>query len=360
MEPTDGPYEYYDYDESENSTMCDYSEWTPSYSVIPVLYMLIFILGLSGNGVVIYTVWRAQGKRRAADVYIGNLALADLTFVVTLPLWAVYTALGYHWPFGVALCKISSYVVLLNMYASVFCLTCMSFDRYLAIVHSLSSTQLRTRGHMQACLAAIWVLSGVLAAPTLLFRTTKHDPTSDPSFNRTTCGMDFSLVTTKKRQENLWVAGLSISSSALGFLLPFLAMMVCYGFIGCTVTRHFNTLRKEDQRKRRLLKIITTLVVVFAACWMPFHIVKSADALSYLEFFPATCDFLRFLLLAHPYATCLAYVNSCLNPFLYAFFDLRFRSQCLCLLHLKKALHASPAGSLSSQKTEAQSLATKV
>ncbi|XDV53938.1 hypothetical protein PO909_022330 [Leuciscus waleckii] len=300
------------YDEAANSSMCDFDEWEPSYSLIPVLYMLIFILGLTGNGVVIFTVWRAQSKRRAADVYIGNLALADLTFVVTLPLWAVYTALGYHWPFGVALCKISSYVVLLNMYASVFCLTCLSLDRYMAIVHSLTSTQLRTRGHMQASLATIWLLSGVLAAPTLLFRTTVFDVET----NRTSCAMDFSLVVSKSGQETFWIAGLSISSTALGFLIPLLAMMVCYGFIGCTVTRHFNSLRKEDQRKRRLM--------------------------------------------AHPYATCLAYVNSCLNPLLYAFFDLRFRSQCLCLLNLKKALHASPASSLSSQKTEAQSLATKV
>uniref|UniRef100_A0A3P8YXD6 G-protein coupled receptors family 1 profile domain-containing protein n=1 Tax=Esox lucius TaxID=8010 RepID=A0A3P8YXD6_ESOLU len=349
IDGSDSDYEYEYDDYLDNSTMCDYSEWTPSYSVIPVLYMLIFILGLSGNGVVIFTVWRAQAKRRTADIYIGNLAMADLTFVLTLPLWAVYTALGYHWPFGVALCKISSYVVLLNMYASVFCLTAMSFDRYLAIVHSLSSSQLRTRSHMQASLMAIWLLSGLLAAPTLIFRTTKKDM----STSRVSCAMDFSLV-------SIWIAGLSISSSALGFLLPFLAMMVCYCFIGCTVTRHFNSLRKEDQRKRRLLKIITTLVVVFAACWTPFHVLKSADALSYLNLAPNTCVFLRFLLLAHPYATCLAYVNSCLNPFLYAFFDLRFRSQCLCLLNLKKAMHASPACSLSSQKTEAQSLATKV
>ncbi|XP_060937935.1 apelin receptor B-like [Limanda limanda] len=339
MEPTQVTYDYYDYEESENYTMCDFSEWTPSYSIIPVLYMLIFILGLSGNGVVIFTVWRAQGKRRAADVYIGNLALADLSFVVTLPLWALYTAMGYHWPFGVALCKISNYVVMLNMYASVFCLTCMSFDRYLAIVHSLSSSQLRTRGHTRACLIGIWMLSGLLATPSLLFQTTKDDPGS----NSISCSMDFSLVLTTKEEENLWIAGLSISSSTLGFLLPFLAMMVCYGFIGCTVIHHFNTLRKEDQRKRRLLKIITTLVVVFAACWTPFHLLKSADALSYLDLVPATCAFMRFLLLAHPYATCLAYFNSCLNPFLYAFLDLHFRSQCLCLLNLKKTLHASPA-----------------
>ncbi|XP_012677581.2 LOW QUALITY PROTEIN: apelin receptor B-like [Clupea harengus] len=347
--------DYYQDDYYENGSMCDYNEWEPSYSLIPMLYMIIFMLGLSGNGVVIFTVWRAQGKRRAADIYIGNLALADLTFVVTLPLWAVYTALGYHWPFGEALCKLSSYVVLLNMYASVFCLTCLSFDRYLAIVHSLTSSQLRTRGHMHASLAIIWLLSGLLAAPTLVFRTTRQEQ------NTTTCIMDFSLVAGgNESTQALWIAGLGISSSVLGFLLPLLAMMVCYGFIGCTVTRHFNSLRKEDKRKRRLLKIITILVVVFGACWTPFHVVKSMDSLSYLGLAPSSCTFLSFLLLAHPYSTCLAYVNSCLNPFLYAFFDQRFRSQCYFLLNLKKVLHSSPASSLSSHKTEQQSLATKV
>ncbi|CAJ1068004.1 apelin receptor A [Xyrichtys novacula] len=337
METTTGEYvdnyEYYD----DNETACDFSEWEPSYSLIPVLYMLIFILGLSGNGVVIFTVWRSKSKRRAADVYIGNLALADLTFVVTLPLWAVYTALGYHWPFGVALCKISSYVVLVNI------------------------SRLRSRGTMLASLGAIWFLSGLLAVPTLLFRTTVNDQNS----NRTTCAMDFSLVTMNQRHEYLWIVGLSLSSSALGFLLPFLAMTIFYCFIGCTVTRHFNNLRKEDQKKKRLLKIITTLVVVFAICWTPFHVLKSMDALSYLNLAPSSCGFLRFLLLAHPYATCLAYVNSCLNPFLYAFFDLRFRSQCLCLLNLKKAMHgqmSSMSSTLSAQtqKSEIQSLATKV
>ncbi|XP_048861202.1 apelin receptor A [Brienomyrus brachyistius] len=361
MDPTAeyGDISYDDYD--GNNSDCDYAEWEPSYSLIPVLYMLIFILGLSGNGVVIVTVWKSKFKRRAADVYIGNLALADLTFVVTLPLWAVYTGLGYHWPFGVALCKISSYVVLVNMYASIFCLTCLSFDRYLAIVHSLSSGRLRSRATMLASLGGIWLLSGILAVPTLLFRTTVEESES----NRTICAMDFSLVTLNRLHDPMWIAGLSLSSSALGFLLPFLAMTVFYCFIGFTVTRHFNNLRKEDQKKRRLLKIITTLVVVFAICWTPFHVLKSLDALSYLNLAPSGCAFLRFLLLAHPYATCLAYVNSCLNPFLYAFFDLRFRSQCLCLLSLKKAVHGhmssiSSTLSAQTQKSEVQSLATKV
>ncbi|TFJ97016.1 gem-associated protein 7 [Platysternon megacephalum] len=100
--------------------------------------MPVFVLGLSGNGLVIFTMWRGlQAKRRSADMYIGNLALADLAFMVTLPLWAAYTALRFHWPFGSVLCKLSSYLVLLNMFASTFCLGCLSFECYLAIVRSL-------------------------------------------------------------------------------------------------------------------------------------------------------------------------------------------------------------------------------
>ncbi|KAH1184545.1 hypothetical protein KIL84_012486 [Mauremys mutica] len=110
------------------------ADWEVSFSLLPVPYMLVFVLGLSGNGLVIFTVWRGpRAKRRSANTYIGNLALADLAFVVTL-LWATYMALRFHWPFGSALCKLSSYLVLLHMFTSAFCLDCLNFEHYLAIV----------------------------------------------------------------------------------------------------------------------------------------------------------------------------------------------------------------------------------
>ncbi|XP_005990330.1 apelin receptor A [Latimeria chalumnae] len=347
-----------EYCEDNFTDSCDYTDWAISYSLIPVLYMLVFIFGLSGNGVVLFTVWKTKLKRRSADIYIGNLALADLAFVITLPLWAVYTALGYHWPFGSALCKISSYLVLVNMYASIFCLTCLSFDRYLAIVHSLSSSRLRSRNTILLSLAITWILSGQLALPALILRTTIEKD------NVTFCDVDFSGLA-EPQNEHFWIVGLSMTTTFLGFFLPFLLMTIFYCFIGTTVTRHFQNLRKEDQKKKRLLKIIITLVVIFAICWLPFHVLKTIDAIAWLEIFPISCSFQRFILLAHPYATCLAYVNSCLNPFLYAFFDLRFRSQCLCFLRLKKAVHgqiSSVSSTMSgqTQKSEIQSLATKV
>ncbi|XP_077372377.1 apelin receptor B-like [Festucalex cinctus] len=334
MDPTDSPPDYhFSHEESQDVRFCDLSQPATYHMLFPVLYVLIFILGLLGNGAVLFTVWRTQGKRRVPLVYIGNLALADLTFVSFLPLWAVYTGLGYHWPFGWFLCKISCYVVVLNMYASVFLLTSMSFHRYMAIVHPLSSRQVRTRSCMYASLVAVWTLSGLLALPFFVFRTTLHSTSN----NHTMCTLDFSLAVSSEHQLRLWSAGFGLSLFVLSFLLPFLAMMVCYGLISCTIISHFKTRRKQHQRKQRLFKIIITLVVVFATCSIPIHAVRSAMALSNLDVFPATCAFLRFTMLTYPYATCLAYANSCLNPFLYAFLDLNFRSQCLRLLHLKKS-----------------------
>ncbi|XP_069475452.1 apelin receptor A-like [Ambystoma mexicanum] len=336
---------------------CDESDWELSFSLLPVLYMLVFVLGLSGNGVVMFTVWRARPRRRSADTYIGHLALADLAFVVTLPLWAAYTALRFNWPFGSALCKLSSYLVLLNMFASVFCLSCLSLERYLAIVRPRPAGRPRTRAALRLSLAAIWALAGVLALPALLLRDTQARG------NTTVCDMDFSSVASRE-YEHLWIGGLSLVTTALGFVLPLLLMTAFYCFIGGRVNAHFQGL-KEGPKRRRLLRIIVALVVVFALCWLPFHLLKSLYFLNMLEVLNLSCDLLGLISRLHPYATCLAYINSCLNPFLYAFFDPRFRAQCLQLLGIKKALQGqlsniSSTMSAQTQKSELHSLATKV
>ncbi|XP_037734353.1 apelin receptor B-like [Chelonia mydas] len=359
------PYYYYgEANESGPGAPCEWpADWEVSFSLLPVLYMLVFVLGLSGNGLVIFTVWRGpRAKRRSADTYIGHLALADLAFVVTLPLWAAYTALRFHWPFGSALCKLSSYLVLLNMFASAFCLGCLSFQRYRAVVRPLPRPRPpRPRAAARLPLAALWLLAGLLALPALLLRDTQP---SAPG-NLTVCDMDFSGVASPQA-ERYWRGALGLGTTALGFLLPLLLMTLFYCCIGAAVSRHFQHLRKQ-QEKRRLLRTIATLVAVFALCWLPFHLLKGLYVLSELELLDLPCAFLGLILLLHPYATCLAYINSCLNPFLYAFFDLRFRAQCRLLLGLRPALRG-PAGSGSgsstlsaqTQKSELHSLATKV
>ncbi|KAL2091022.1 hypothetical protein ACEWY4_013285 [Coilia grayii] len=320
-----------------NRTLCEYEVWAPSHILIPVLHVIICILGLSGNGIVIFFLWRSRSKWRAVDIYIGNLALADFIFLLNLPLWATYEALEYHWIFGRALCKLSNFLWLVNMYASIFFLTCLSLHRYLAIVHPQDSSRLLTRSHVHISLAFIWPLAGLLSVPELVFNNTFEKD------NRTECSMDFSVVTGEASKLR-WDASLDIMNLTLGFALPLLAVIVCYSGIAFTLARHFHVEHRDDERMWRLLKIISLLVLVFSVCWMPYHVVTIVYSLSKLGPVPPSCGILFFHDLVYPYVECLAYANSCLNPFLYAFCDPRFRLKCLHLLHLKSD---PPSGSTS-------------
>ncbi|XP_063053576.1 apelin receptor B-like [Engraulis encrasicolus] len=310
------------------TSSCDEPEWwIQSHNIITFLYILICILGLSGNSVVIFIVWRARSKWRALDLYIVSLAVADFIFLVNLPLWATYEALADHWVFGSALCKLSNYLWLVNMYASIFFLASLSLHRYLAIVHSRASLQLCTR-HTKTLLVFVWLLAGLLSIPELVFNNTFQED------NRTKCDMDFSIVAEEKSKLQ-WEAGLDIMNFVVGFAVPLLALIVCYGCIAYTLARHFYGEPREVRRMRRLLKIICLLVLVFSICWTPYHVdtlLISISRLSHVD--TSACSFHS---MAYPYIECLAYANNCMNPFLYAFCDPNFRTQCLLLLHLRKA-----------------------
>lgn len=317
----------FDYYGLDNQSDCEYTDWKPSGSLIPAIYMLVFLLGTTGNGLVLWTVFRtSREKRRSADVFIASLAVADLTFVVTLPLWATYTYQEYDWTFGTFACKLSSYLVFVNMYASVFCLTGLSFDRYLAIVRPVANARLRLRVSGAMAMAVLWVLAALLATPVLIFRATGDMDNS----THVQCYMDYSLVATPN-SEWAWEVGLGVSSTTVGFVVPFTVMLTCYFFIALTIAGHFRKERIDGLRKRRrLLSIIVVLVVTFALCWMPYHLVKTLYILGNVMQWP--CDFDLFLMNVYPYCTCISYINSCLNPFLYAFFDPRFRKACTSML----------------------------
>ena len=62
--------------------------------VMIVSYLLTFVVGFTGNTLVLYVVGRFPVVRRksVANYYIWNLALADELYVLALPLfcWATY------------------------------------------------------------------------------------------------------------------------------------------------------------------------------------------------------------------------------------------------------------------------------
>ncbi|NXP11281.1 GPR25 protein, partial [Thinocorus orbignyianus] len=108
---------------------------------IPILYSFIFLLGLVGN------LFR-QGKR-TVDTFVLNLAVADVTFVCTLPFWVVAGARGNRWLLGEGLCKVSSYVMAVNRCSTILFLTALSVERYLVIRKVLDTKTMGSRWHIR-------------------------------------------------------------------------------------------------------------------------------------------------------------------------------------------------------------------
>nr|ADE62524.1 somatostatin receptor subtype 5 variant 2 [Mus musculus] len=73
--------------------------------LVPVLYLLVCTVGLGGNTLVIYVVLRYAKMKTVTNVYILNLAVADVLFMLGLSFLATQNAVSY-WPFGSFLCRL--------------------------------------------------------------------------------------------------------------------------------------------------------------------------------------------------------------------------------------------------------------
>lgn len=133
-----------------------------------VTYLSVFVVGLAGNSLAIYVLLRYAGMKTVTNIYILNLAIADELYIIGLPFLAAQNVLSY-WPFGSFLCRVVMTADSMNQFTSIFCLTVMSVDRYLAVVHPIRSTNWRHPRVAKVVSAAVWAVSFVVVLPVVIF-----------------------------------------------------------------------------------------------------------------------------------------------------------------------------------------------
>ncbi|KFQ01506.1 hypothetical protein N329_05813, partial [Haliaeetus albicilla] len=136
-----------------------------------VLYALIFLLGVLGNGAVIW-VTGFELRRTVNGVWFLNLSVADLLCCLALPFLALPLARDHHWPLGHFACKLLPSLTILNMFASVLLLMAISADRCALVTQPVWCQNHRTLGLVRGTCAAAWFLAGLLTLPSFIFRTT--------------------------------------------------------------------------------------------------------------------------------------------------------------------------------------------
>ncbi|KAM4695263.1 type-1 angiotensin II receptor isoform 1-T2 [Discoglossus pictus] len=294
------------------------------YIVVPIVYSIIFVVGIFGNSLVVIVIYWYMKMKTVASVFLLNLALADLCFVITLPLWAAFTAMRYHWPFGRLLCKITSTAITINLYTSVFLLTCLSLDRYIAIVHPMKSRVQRTMMFARLTCIAVWLLAFVASLPTVIYRDTfLLDGT-----NNTVCA--FFYPSNDSYSNKALRVGMDATKTIVGFFIPFFIILTSYTLIGRTLKKSYQA-PKGKARNDDIFKMIVAIVLVFFFCWIPHQVFTILNILIQMNVID-NCQINDIVDTGMPITICIAYCNSCLNPFLYGFFGKNFRKYFLQLL----------------------------
>ncbi|XP_016097562.1 somatostatin receptor type 1-like [Sinocyclocheilus grahami] len=303
-----GDYEYYE------------PEPDASKIIIPSIYALVCCVGITGNAMVIYVILKYAKMKTATNIYILNLAIADELFMLSVPFLATSAAV-HHWPFGSLMCRLVLSVDGINMFTSIFCLTVLSVDRYIAVVHPIKAARYRRPTVAKVVNVCVWGLSLLVILPIIIFADTV--PAQDG-------GVDCNFLW----PESSWSEAFVVYTFLLGFLLPVAAICLCYCLI--VVRMRAVGLKAGWLQRRRSEKKITRMVLlvvaVFVLCWMPFYIVQ---LISVFRKPPDPMVTQLFVILS--------YANSSANPILYGFVSDNFRrsfQRIICFRWLENGLDA--------------------
>ncbi|XP_044214978.1 chemokine-like receptor 1, partial [Thunnus albacares] len=284
-----------------------------------VIYSMDFVLGVLGNGVVIW-VTGFKMKKTVNTVWILNLAVADFLFTAFLPFSVIYTALGFHWPFSKFMCKLDNTVRFLNMFASVYILVVISVDRYVSVVWPVWAQNNRNVRKASCVSLGVWVLGLILSSPCFIFRDLSDD---EPISCYDNYAFSDDLNNPSVIQLRLLrFKAMTITRFLLGFVVPFTVIVSCYAVIIHRLRRN----RTRASHSSRPFKIIAAVITAFFLCWAPYYIMTLIELWHHID--NRSSEVLKLVItIGVPLATSLAYLNSCLNPLLYVFMGRDFKDK---------------------------------
>lgn len=303
---------YYDCElnDTRNGTSLGPDSITAKTVILVTSYSFIFVIGLIGNGLVIYVVLRFAKMKTVTNLYILNLAVSDALFLASLPFLIVTTILK-HWIFGTAMCKIYFVLFSINFFASVFQLTALSADRYLAVCHPVRSSRYRNTTIAFLICLVMWSVSFIIMLPIILYSSTHVNQYTD----RQTCTI-------------VWPDGQPIPADKaftwytflLGFLIPVSLISVLYISVIIRLQNVGPAIKSKERKRshRKVTRMVLAVISVYVVCWLPYWVFQINLTFKKREIEEWEIYLFNGL-------TVLQFANSMLNPLLYAFLSENFR-----------------------------------
>ena len=296
-----------------NITASSYLQWISEDVRVffDLIYIIIICAGVTGNVLVIVAVIQVPSMKTVTNVFICNLACADLIVTtICCPLVLTHMITYPHWTLGENMCYFSNFCIHLSLSGSSLALLAISLDRYLAIAYA--QKQWMTFQKVNVLIVVTWLLSTMLSVPSIFIKP-------DTSFLSRPA--DVCLLVWRGSEETKQFEMIK----GLVFVLVFLMIAFFYYKIARVLWKRKipgnQTSENQEAAQKARKKVVKLLLIVlfcFLGCWAPFMLYRLLKMiLSDRGINPPEAVYTG--------TTVLAMTNSAMNPVLYALFNRNFR-----------------------------------
>ncbi|XP_020616831.1 tachykinin-like peptides receptor 86C [Orbicella faveolata] len=257
-----------------------------------IVYAITMIVALAGNTLLIYIVWKKPGTRNLTSFMFVNMAVADLLVAVfQMP---ISIAIFYFHHIQIP-CEFFYYSAFVSTTASIFCLAVMAFDRYFAVVHPFRSSIWFRKPKIIT--PVLWISSMVLMS----IVPVSYKPVNGVCF----------LYDTVLSHLAFWSFILVID-----YLLPLAVISSLYIIVAGKLWLHEMPAddevpvhqRQQEIPKKKVIRMLIIVVVVFAVCWLPVHVYQMDKSVKRGALWPPSLIYFCYWL---------SQANSAINPWLY-------------------------------------------
>ncbi|XP_061542289.1 melanin concentrating hormone receptor 2b [Phycodurus eques] len=298
--------------------------------ILPSIYGILCCVGVLANGLVIYAVAGCK-KKIVSDVYVLNLAIADMLFLLVMPFNIHQLVRDRQWVFGNFMCKAVVVVDVSNQFTTVGIVTVLCIDRYIAIVHPTSER--RTIQWTIIINVLVWIGSFLLTVPVMMYAKVVRRQ-----------HLEICMMYLDGPEDMYWY---TLYQSILGFIIP---LIIISTFYSLTLYYMFSSIRRVKRKQtvwaKRATKMVLMVIALFLICWSPYHVIQVIN----LSNNSPTVTFIY----AYNISICLSYSHSCINPLMLLIFAQNYRER-LCRRNMNSSQHSSKVTVV---KTEGSSVAT--
>ncbi|NXD82959.1 P2Y13 protein, partial [Halcyon senegalensis] len=306
--------------------------------VFPILYTLVFLLGLVLNSLAFWAFFHIPSTSTFI-IYLKNIVVSDFIMTLMLPLKILTDSGLGPWQLKAFVCCFSAVVFYDTMYISIVLLGLIAFDRFLKIVRPFGKFWVQNLTSAKILAALVWLFFSVLSLPNVIFSNKKATPQAVKK-----CASLKSSFGLKWHEAVNYIC-------QLVFWTVLILMLLFYLIIAKKVYESYMKTQKKDNRSEQRIKgKVFIIFTVFFLCFAPFHFSRVPYTLSQTST-RMSCRLRTQLFVAKESTLWLAATNVCMDPLIYMFLCKPFVEKVLCrrVGTRQKTVNAKPKPKLGTQ-----------